>query len=96
MAVLFVKIGRVPLASELEEASEAIDEIIAVPSISKNWNIPENPWHAAVTNACVVTHIEWSDDAEETLKKLIEWEVKIALDPSVSKPARDLIEEGNL
>lgn len=55
----------------------------------------DNAWKEAVIEACVVNHLSWDeDDPRATLRNLINWETKVALDPKVSKAAQDLIELG--
>lgn len=54
-----------------------------------------NPWKEAVIDACVIDCINWhEDDPARTIKELIEWNVRQALDPKVSKEARELVERG--
>lgn len=60
-----------------------------------DWNVPENPWYAAVTDACVINHLGWNeDDARQTLAALVRWEVQTALNPAVSPEAQALVDKG--
>ncbi len=53
-------------------------------------------WKQAVIEACVVNCIGWDEnDPIKTLADLVAWEVKVALDPKVSKEAAE-IEAGAL
>lgn len=58
----------------------------------------ESPeWRKAIQNELVVLHLLDAPNEENPRKALadiIEWNMKIALDPAVSKEARDLIESG--
>lgn len=55
----------------------------------------KNEWKEAVIEACVINCIDWyEDDPIKTLYSLIDIEVKMALDPSISPEARALIERG--
>jgi hypothetical protein len=57
----------------------------------------ENPWKDAIIDALVVDCIYrkgHEDDPRGALQELITWDTKMALDPAVSKEARDLIERG--
>jgi hypothetical protein len=52
---------------------------------------PPANWKEAVIAACVVSHLSWDEnDPHKTIANLIAWETQIALDPKVSKEARDL------
>lgn len=57
----------------------------------------DNPWRDAVHDALVVAHIlsaENAEDPRKAINDLLSWESAVALDPSVSSGARDLIERG--
>lgn len=50
-------------------------------------------WKTAIEDACIVNWVPITNP-KETIEKLIEWNVKMALDPAISKDASDLIERG--
>ena len=50
-------------------------------------------WYEAVEEACIVNWVEMTTPTE-TIQNLISWNVKMALDPKISKEANDLIELG--
>jgi hypothetical protein len=47
-------------------------------------------WKDAVEEACVIDWVQVTTP-EETLSRLIEWNIVMALDPKISKDAKDLI-----
>ena len=48
-------------------------------------------WKEAVLDACTIAFLDWDEnDPRKTIADLIAWEQKIALDPQVSKEAREL------
>lgn len=51
-------------------------------------------WREAVDYMLSVCHMVASDDPRESIDRLINWHVKVALDPSVSSDAQALIERG--
>lgn len=56
-----------------------------------------NPWRDAIDDALICTHIgtvESFPTAQEALDALIDWHVRVALDPEVSSDARALIDKG--
>jgi hypothetical protein len=59
---------------------------------------PECPllqWKEAIIDECCVTEIGWDENnPRESLKKLIDWHVSVALDPRVSQAAQDLVNRG--
>lgn len=55
----------------------------------------ENEWYEAVADACDVVHLRpFLDNPRGTLNALLNANVKIALDPAVSKDARELMRKG--
>ena len=51
-----------------------------------------NTYEEAIEYICTISFVEWNHDKPlRTLNKIIENEVSIALNPKVSKQARDLI-----
>lgn len=57
----------------------------------------KNPWKDAINEALVVNCLDCihpNETAEQALMRLIEWEIKIALDPTVSSEAHALVEQG--
>lgn len=61
------------------------------------WRREAKKWQDAVIDALVCAHIytrEHDIDPKKAVHDLICWEVSVALDPRVSKKARDLIEQG--
>ena len=62
---------------------------------SKPVSTPEDSWKEAVIEACVIACIGWDEnDPEGTLRRLLQWESQIALDPAVSPAARALVDQG--
>jgi hypothetical protein len=64
------------------------------------WALPDaetDLWRKAVVEACVINHLSW-DDAEpnQTLMKLVDWEIRTVLDPAVSGDAQALIDKGRV
>lgn len=58
-------------------------------------NYETGKWYLAVTDECVICCIGWDDnDPRKTLKSLIDWNVKMALDPLVSGDAQALLQRG--
>jgi hypothetical protein len=56
---------------------------------------PMNTWKEAVLDACVLAHIPfYENDPMLTLDMLIQWQIDVALDPSVSLAAQKLILRG--
>lgn len=56
------------------------------------WQREQDTWKNVVLDQCMVAHSAfYEDDAKKTLDTLIDWHVKIALDPSVSSDAQALI-----
>ncbi|MHB8413894.1 MAG: hypothetical protein ACYDB1_00670 [Acidiferrobacteraceae bacterium] len=58
---------------------------------------PDDAWKAAVIDALIVACIyraEHDADPRLAINELIAWEQEMALDPAISKEARDLIERG--
>jgi len=56
-----------------------------------------NPWRDAIDEALVVSCLDCTSDDEhpsQALRRLLEWHVAIALDPSVSLPAAELLHRG--
>lgn len=52
-------------------------------------------WKEAVVDQCMVAHSAlYEDDPKKTLDTLIDWHVKVALDPQVSSDAQALIDKG--
>lgn len=54
----------------------------------------ENKWQAVVDDMLTVFHEVASDDPRESINRLINWHVQIALDPSVSSDAKALVDKG--
>ena len=84
------------IPAEWKKAMRAALESLASRKVTvPAWNVQENPWYAAVTDACVINSIGWHEyDARKSLHELICWENLVALDPAVSSSARELIEKG--
>lgn len=58
---------------------------------------PANPWRDVIDNELVSLHLDTADsfpDARSALQAVIDWHVKIALDPAVSSDAQALIDRG--
>jgi hypothetical protein len=54
----------------------------------------EKAWRAAVTNACVINHIDWDEEnPQKSLEALIACEIEMALDPAISSRAQSLIDK---
>lgn len=53
-------------------------------------NVKLNAWKDAIENECALCFIEPTDDARQTLAKIIDWNQKVALDPNVSEDAAKL------
>lgn len=52
-------------------------------------------WKEAVIEKCIINCIDWDEnDPMKTLNNLISWEVQVALDPTVSEAAQQLIHQG--
>jgi len=51
-------------------------------------------WRDAVEEECIVAEIGWTENAKESLSRLINWHVTVALDPQVSNAAKALIQRG--
>jgi len=51
-------------------------------------------WRATVDNMLTTAHMVASDDPRESINRLIDWHVQVALDPSVSSDAQALIDRG--
>lgn len=57
----------------------------------------QNAWREAVIDELVVCHIyrkEHDEDPRKAIAEAIAWNMKIALDPAVSKEAQDLYDKG--
>jgi hypothetical protein len=51
--------------------------------------------YEALVDACTCCFINYNaNDPRDSLRKLIEWEIDVALDPTVSKEAQKLIDIG--
>jgi hypothetical protein len=51
-----------------------------------------DPWKEAVIDYCAIAGITLtSEDPRRTVERLIQWHIEVALDPSVSKAARKLL-----
>lgn len=62
-----------------------------------NRSFKENPWKAAVIESLITSLAYQHDhdhDPRKAVQDLIDWEVKIALDPTISKEAQALVELG--
>jgi hypothetical protein len=78
------------IAGEFHALTEMV---VALPESEAN----ANPWREAVIDACVINHLPWDDaDPTQTLMKLVDWEIKTALDPAVSGDAQALIDRGRV
>lgn len=54
-----------------------------------------NAWKEAVLDECMISWSAWYDDnPKKTVGEMIDWHVKIALDPKVSSSAQALVEQG--
>jgi hypothetical protein len=54
-----------------------------------------NEWQAAIDHEMVMCEIGVAEgNAKECLAKIIDWHVSVALDPKVSKEARELVYQG--
>jgi hypothetical protein len=56
----------------------------------------DNPWKDVIIEALIVSCIyrnEHENDPRKALADLLAWEVAVALDPKVSKEARDLLHQ---
>lgn len=83
------------LVSPFDEGCQLLLPLTHILAISKDKEgIDKNPWKDAVTEACVVSCIGFSDDPKSTLVNLIQWEIQTALDPAVSSDADALIQKG--
>lgn len=51
-------------------------------------------WRATVDDMLTTAHMVASDDPRESINRLIDWHVQVALDPSVSSDAQALIDRG--
>jgi hypothetical protein len=75
--------------NELEELKQRIAEL-------ERENQRLAVWRDEVIDVCIINFLDmdWDANPRQTLAKLIEWEVKIALDPAVSSAAQELINQG--
>ena len=64
--------------------------------INANWSAQPSadPWRDAVEQMLATTEQTASDDPRESLDRLIDWHVAVAMDPLVSSDARALIQRG--
>lgn len=53
-----------------------------------------NAWKDTVDDMLSVCHEAASDDPRESIDRLINWHVQVALDPSVSSDAQALVDKG--
>jgi phosphoenolpyruvate-protein kinase (PTS system EI component) len=53
-----------------------------------------DPWRDAVGQMLATTEQTASDDPRESLNRLIDWHVSVAMDPLVSSDARALVQRG--
>lgn len=77
------------------ESPEKLREAIAqrVADIGKpSFGLHE--WRETVDDMLSVFHMVASDDPRESIDRLINWHVQVALDPSVSSDAQALIDRG--
>ena len=51
-------------------------------------------WRDVVDDMLTTAHMVASDDPRESINRLIDWHVQVALDPSVSSDAQALIDNG--
>lgn len=55
-----------------------------------------NEWKEAITEACFIAHIGWDDtNPFKSVNDLINWHIKMVLDPCVSEDAQRLIDIGS-
>lgn len=89
-----------PNASNLDLAAEFLDhyQVASGKEFDEHVKMTESSeWRKAVQNELVVLHILDNSNEEnprKALQDIIEWNQKIALDPAVSKEARDLQASG--
>jgi len=55
---------------------------------------PDTAWREAIEEECTVAEIGWVDDPVVSLRNLIDWHVKVSLDPAVSSDAQALMQRG--
>lgn len=82
------------LRTELKASREATDAALSELNIARRELVREMAWRGAIEDEGAVTEIGWTNDAKESLQRLIDWHVRVALDPSVSSAARGLIQRG--
>jgi len=70
--------------------------VFAAPPAPPAPELPElpEPWRATVDDMLTVCHMTASDDPRESVNRLINWHVSVALDPCVSSDAQALIDQG--
>ena len=53
-------------------------------------------WRDEIIDICIINFLsmDWDANPRETIAKLIQWEIEMALDPRISAQAQDLINQG--
>ena len=88
-----------PAIPTIEDAMETIGDSSELTKIiaeaEKRGEDKYSSWYYAVTDACVINYINWDEkDARKSLNTLLCCEIDMALDPKISKDAKDLIQRG--
>ena len=74
---------------------QLVTETIAALTAPPADHVHETQWKEAVIQQCIATCIDWHEnDAAKTVGELIDWNIKMALDPQISSDAQALIDQG--